>query len=64
MPGIVVYVRWFDAYLEKFVCYKVRYGSDLLWMELPDGRNRHIPLRNVRWFSENPTSREPRPTTE
>lgn len=46
----VVTVRWFDGYLEEFEAVEVRFGSDLLWMRLADGRNRHIPLRQVRWF--------------
>lgn len=29
---------------------EVRFGSDLLWMRLDDGNNRHIPMRMVRWF--------------
>lgn len=29
---------------------EVRFGSDLLWIRLEDGNNRHIPLRMVRWF--------------
>lgn len=46
----VVTVRWFDGYLEEFEATEVRFGSDLLWMRLSNGRNRHIPLRQVRWF--------------
>ena len=56
---IRVYVRWHDGYLESFRCDEVRHGADLLWLLLPSGKNRHIPLRSVRWFSVNPTSREP-----
>ena len=47
----VVTVRWFDGYLEEFEATEIRFGSDLLWMRLVDGKNRHIPLRQVRWFS-------------
>lgn len=47
----VVNVRWFDGYLETFAATEVRFGSDLLWMRLADGTNRHIPLRTVRWFA-------------
>lgn len=43
-------VRWFDGYMEVFEAAEVRFGSDLLWMRLKDGNNRHIPLRQVRWF--------------
>ena len=57
---IVVFVRWHDGYCEKFICEQVRHGSDLLWLQLVTGQNRHIPLRSVRWFSVNPSSREPR----
>lgn len=45
-----VTVRWFDGYMEVFEATEVRFGSDLLWMRLKDGTNRHIPLRQVRWF--------------
>ena len=45
-----VTVRWHDGYLEEFNCTEVRFGSDLLFLRLDDGRNRHIPLRSVRWF--------------
>lgn len=43
-------VRWFDGYMEVFEATEARFGSDLLWMRLKDGNNRHIPLRQVRWF--------------
>lgn len=46
----IVTVRWFDGYMEVFEATQVRFGSDLLWMRLKDGNNRHIPLRQVRWF--------------
>lgn len=46
----VVTVRWWDGYKEDFRATEVRFGSDLLWMRLEDGNNRHIPLRMVRWF--------------
>ena len=48
-----VHVRWFDGYLETFETRNdcIRFGSDLLWMVLNNGQTRHIPLRNVRWFS-------------
>jgi len=55
---IKVNVRWFDGYLEEFECKEVRFGSDLLWMRLTSGQNRHIPLRQVRWFSQTPESHE------
>lgn len=47
----IVNVRWFDGYLETFEAEEVRFGSDLLWLRLSNGANRHIPLRQVRWFS-------------
>lgn len=47
----VVSVRWWDGYLEEFEATEVRFGSDLLFLRLVDGKNRHIPLRQVRWFS-------------
>ena len=59
MPDkIKVTVRWQDGYLEDFDATEVRFGSDLLWMRLTDERNRHIPLRSVRWFSQTPESHE------
>ena len=45
-----VTVRWNDGYLEEFKVTEVRFGCDLLWMRLEDGKNRHVPLRSVRWF--------------
>lgn len=53
---IKVSVRWHDGYLEEFECTEVRFGSDLLWMRLANGQNRHIPMRSVRWFSQSPES--------
>jgi hypothetical protein len=55
---ITVNVRWNDGYLETFRCSEVRFGSDLLWMRLSSDKNRHIPLRQVRWFSTDPESHE------
>jgi len=55
---IIVNVRWQDGYLEEFKAIEVRFGSDLLWMRLKNGSNRHIPLRSVRWFSTTPESHE------
>jgi len=46
----IVTVRWWDGYKEDFRVTEIRFGSDLLWMRLEDGNNRHIPLRMVRWF--------------
>lgn len=46
----IVTVRWFDGYMEEFQATEVRFGSDLLFIRLSDGKNRHIPLRQVRWF--------------
>lgn len=46
-----VNVRWFDGYLETFDATEVRFGNTYLWLRLTDGQNRHIPLREVRWFS-------------
>ena len=45
--------------METFEVDEARFGSDLLWMRLTDGKNRHVPLRTVRWFSVNPESHEP-----
>ena len=56
-----VSVRWHDGYLENFRAREVRFGSDLLWLKLAaadGGGNRHIPLRQVRWFSLYPGSHE------
>lgn len=54
----IVNVRWHDGYLEVFEAAEVRFGSDLLWMRLRSGSNRHIPMRAVRWFSITPESHE------
>lgn len=54
--NIYVSVRWHDGYLEAFEASEVRFGSDLLWIRLAEGSNRHIPLRSVRWWSVNPES--------
>lgn len=69
MPSNLVTVRWFDGYLEEFEATEVRFGSDLLWMRLSNGKNRHIPLRTVRWFglsteSHQTTPPEGKETTE
>lgn len=40
-----VTVRWWNGYLEEFECSEVRFGSDLLFLRLESGSNRHIPLR-------------------
>jgi hypothetical protein len=62
---IVVNVRWFDGYLETFYDVSdVRFGSDLLWLVFTDKRNRHIPLRSVRWFSLSQESHEVVPPHE
>ena len=45
-----VTVRWWDGYLEEFEATEVRFGCDLLFLRLADGKNRQIPLRHVRWF--------------
>jgi hypothetical protein len=58
MNNIKVNVRWMDGYYESFECIEVRFGLDLLWLRLNEGKNRHIPLRSVRWFSVTPESRE------
>lgn len=53
-----VTVRWHDGYLESFDATEVRFGSDLLWMRLSNGKNRSIPLRSVRWFGLSKESHE------
>lgn len=55
-----VTVRWWDGYLETFEATEVRFGCDLLWMRLVNGSNRHIPLRQVRWYSTSIESHEPK----
>lgn len=55
---IEVSVRWWDGYIEKFECSKVRFGISLLWMRLTTGQNRHLPLWMIRWYSVNPESHE------
>lgn len=59
-----VTVRWHDGYLEEFKATEVRFGSDLLWMRLEDGKNRHIPLRSVRWFGMSQESHQAELTKE
>lgn len=59
-----VTVRWHDGYLEEFKATEVRFGSDLLWMRLEDGKNRHIPLRSVRWFGMSQESHQSEPPEE
>lgn len=56
----LVTVRWHDGYMEEFEAVEVRFGSDLLWMRLKDGNNRHIPLRSVRWFGMSEESHQRR----
>jgi len=62
MDEIKVSVCWHDGSMEEFEAAEVRnpilFGCDLLWMRLKDGKNRHIPLRAVRWFSVTPESHE------
>ena len=56
----IVTVRWYDGYMETFECTEVRFGCDLLWMRLVDCQNRHIPLRQVRWFGMSKESHQPK----
>lgn len=51
MTVIIVKVRWFDGYLDEFDVTEVSFEGELLWMQLAGGENRHIPTREVRWFS-------------
>ena len=53
----IITIRWFDGYIETFEAKNYRFGKDLLWLVL-EKSNRHIPLRDVRWFSVNPESHE------
>lgn len=61
-----VTVRWWDSYLEQFAAQEVRIGVDLLYLVLAQEspadkpKNRHIPLRQVRWFSVYPPTQEPK----
>ena len=55
----VVTVVWWDDYTETFNCTEARSSCDLLWMRLENGANRHIPLRQVRWFSTSTADVEP-----
>ena len=48
----IVTIRWSDEQLKRFECIgKPGIGPYLLWMKLTDGKNRHILLRHVKWFS-------------
>ena len=51
MTVIIVKVRWFDGCLDEFDVTEVSFEGELLWMQLAGGENRHIPTREVRWFS-------------
>ena len=53
-----VTVRWFDGYLEEFDCEEVRFGAYILWMRLIGGRERIIPLTQVRWFGQSTESHQ------
>lgn len=46
----IVTVRWWDGQKEDFECTEVKFGCDFLWMKLLNGKNRWIPLRQVRWI--------------
>ncbi|MDR0918983.1 MAG: hypothetical protein LBM93_06990 [Oscillospiraceae bacterium] len=47
----VVTVRWWDGYIETFEVNEVRAGAYLLWMRLTNGKNRYVPINQVRWYS-------------
>lgn len=47
-----VTVRWFDGYMEEFQAQEVRFGGYILWMRLANGKERIIPLSQVRWFGQ------------
>jgi hypothetical protein len=54
----IVTVRWFDGYLEEFTCSEVRFGGYILWLRLDSGKERVIPLTQVRWFSQSVESHQ------
>ena len=60
---IQVTVRYRDGYREEYEADEVRFGADLLWIRLADGKNRHIPTREVRWWSIYPEDHEKAPET-
>jgi hypothetical protein len=45
-----VSVCWLDGYFEEFECFEVRFGDYIPWMYLADGKERIVPLTQVRWF--------------
>jgi hypothetical protein len=47
-----VSVRWLDGYFEEFECSEVSFGAYILWMHLADGKERIVPLTQVRWFGQ------------
>lgn len=52
-----IIVRWWDGYLQVFDdVVEWRAGAYLLWIR-QDGRTRHIPLSQVRWFEPIPADR-------
>jgi len=53
-----VSVRWFDGYLEEFECSEVCFGAYILWMRLITGKERIIPLSQVRWFGQSVESHQ------
>lgn len=54
-----VVIRWFDGYIETFKdVEECRFGSDFIWIKLKNSKNRHIPTRQVRWYSVYPESHE------
>jgi hypothetical protein len=59
-----VSVRWFDGYFEQFECEEVRFGAYILWMRLISGKERIIPLTQVRWFGQSVESHQEQGVTE
>lgn len=55
---IVVCVRWLDGLYEDFNAKQIRVSESFLWIRLPNGKNRSIPMRNIRWYSTYPEIHE------
>jgi hypothetical protein len=48
----IISVRWFDGYFEEFEASEVRFGGYIIWIRLTNGKERIIPLSQVRWFGQ------------
>lgn len=54
----ILSVRWLDGYYESFNAIQIRISESLIWFRLKNGKNRNIPLKNIRWYSIYPEIHE------